>query len=590
MNTPDRTLIEKLGIALGAPAQPPDDKSVPLSDLAKEDVKNSRHSPSRQVAEDLPATPPNGAYLSTGYRLALRISGAVEFCDPSLLSSPAQAQRTRSHTEASMKNQFRVSLEKLPPIRAVEGTARADVRPRLDLLTRALFVEEANLDLTSLASAILPSKSGAPTDANFYTAYRQLVDDGRIQVAWSGRGGGGGTTPHAFDLQTETPFARTCNLGTVLSTYLGSGVSPTVARSALAATRLLLVLPPYSSAQRVVCAARDIPCESFHGLPTRFAEDHRETAAHSRKTIQNATASLRALVAFGVARDLFPLFFPRLRPSNAWNALIDETFPLSSTGRTDADTLSVRSGLNALFQVARTELAIAHPSGLSPASVSECYRRLTAPQHRSARSRVDNLLKVFRKVSVPFKNSPVIQLIADTLTPRRRTKAIPYLEAPDGIRLSTGTLSGFSELLALHGFSREWPEFFEWYRDYSLSGFRELLARSDEFPDRPSARKLKPLGFESRIAASRAYLGVARAVFPETYSHLTPSDVFGRHFKRLTSELLTLWEASADHANGVSHRASAGLHHLICGGGRTGAPGTIASPTASRTEHTAYAP
>jgi len=71
-----------------------------------------------------------------------------------------------------MQNEFRIAFEHLPPMGTMHGERGAAVAPRIDLLARALFLEGVLLDVTSVASMIVPSTKSNPIDSNFFRAYR----------------------------------------------------------------------------------------------------------------------------------------------------------------------------------------------------------------------------------------------------------------------------------------------------------------------------------------------------------------------------------------------------------------------------------
>jgi hypothetical protein len=464
-----------------------------------------------------------------------------------------------------MQNEFRIAFERLPPIGSVHGDRRAAVLPRVDLLARALFLEGVSLDLTSVASMIVPSTRSNPIDSNFFRAYRSLVDGGRILVAATGDAGAG-KTPYAFDLRHEVPFERRPTLATLLRAYQLSDASDDSKRAATVATRILLGLERYSSTDAVLVEAERISCAAFHGLPDRFVAAIPLDSPLSKKTIQNSVSALRAALQFGVRHDLFPLFFPKHREVDAWTELLDRTFPLGRSGKVAVDMSMTRGGLRALFHVARADLAIENPSALTPELVRECHRRLGAAHRARERHHVSSMQHLLFESEGDWAD-PVIHMIASTLRSLRAVTALPYLTAPDGATVTVTTLDGCCELLELHGFDGRWKSFFAWYHDYSLLEFRQLRARQAEFPSRPEARKLKLSGFTARLAAVRAYLGLAKQAFPDAFTDLGPSDIFGTHFHLLTTMMIDVWELSASTDVGVSHRSSGGLRGNIVAGG-----------------------
>ena len=542
------------------------DKSKPDKRLKKRVGKpQSPHGASLAVT-NLPAILSRTPQLPAATRLAIRNAGGVQYLPLSQLLAAPRVHEEGSFTKGPfMQNEFRIAFEQLPPIGTLDGSLRAAVLPRLDLLTRALFLEALSLDLTSVASMIVPPAGSRPIDSAFFHSYHSLVDGGRILVAATGHAGAG-NTPHAFDLRHDAPFARRPTLATLLRAYQLSDASEDSKRAALVATRILLGLERYSSADKVLVAAERVPCDAFHGLPDRFAAGIPLDSQLAKKTIQNSVSALRAALQFGVRHDLFPLFFPKHRRIDAWTELLDRTFPLGRSGKAAIDVKGTRSGLSALFHVARVDLNIDSPSELTPALVKECHRLLGAAHRAHERAHVSSLQHLLFEGAGNWAD-PVIHMIATTLRAVRKVTALPYLVAPGETPVATATLEGCCHLLEQYGFDASWKSFFAWYQDYSLLEFRQLRARQAEFPSRPEARKLKPDAFEARLVAVRAYLGLAKQAFPDSFIDLGPSDVFGTHFELLTTMMIDAWELSASTDGGVSHRSSGGLRSIITAGG-----------------------
>ena len=523
---------------------------------------------SHLVATNLPAIASRTPQPSATTRLAIRNAGAVEYVPVSQLLTQPRVHEERSFTQGlSMQNEFRIAFDQLPPIDSEHGTRRAAVLPRIDLLTRALFLEGVSLDLTSVASMLMSPRGSHPINGNFYRAYSAIVDSGRILVAATGLAGAR-KTPYAFDLRHEMPFERRPTFGTLLRAYQMSDASDDAKRAASVATRLLVGLERYSSSDTVLAKAELIPCEAFHGLPDRFAAEIPPDARLARKTIQNSVSALRAVLQFGVRHDLFPLLFPQHRQVDAWTELLDRAFPLGRSGKEADHVHNVRTGLNALFQVARVELGIENPRALTPELLLECVHRVRAPHRLSEWRRVSALQSPSFEGAGDWAD-PVMHMIASTLRTLRRVSALPYLAAPAGASLTVTNFEGFCELLELHGLDERWKTFFIWYRDYSLLDFRQLRARQSEFPSRPEARHLKQSGFTRRLGAARAYLGLAKQAFAASFAALGPNDVFGTHFEMLTSMMIQEWGRSASMDGGAAHKSSAGLRDLIMTAGLT---------------------
>jgi hypothetical protein len=540
-------------------------KSLSLNDLQNEVGNASHHQTTALVEEQLPVSPSITAQPSTPHRHRKYLHETEAPLQSSQVAVAPRAHRPGSPTEIPVKNEFRAALDELCPIQEDADGKRAAVLPRLDLLTKSLFLEGKCLDLTTLSTELVPKRGQDAIDGTLYTVYLDLVERGRIQVAHNGLAGSG-RTPFAFDLTRATPFAKCrATLGSVLQQFEATGPKTATRRAVLAAARVLLGMDPHSTRAEVLHKATDVSHLVFHRLVERFTLDAVQQGELSRKTIQNHAASLRKLLAFALRENLFPLFFPELRARDQWSSLVDRAFPLAATGKTSSTVRQARSGLTTLFAVARDELLVSSPSALTETDVFACLTVLSGADRMAERERVAGFKKVFGRAGGAWTD-PVIALVKSALNRLRPKTGVRYLSIPGGGQRPVESLDGFLEVLQFHGNSAEWPEFFQWYAQYSMLTWNELLDRSDEFPVRPASRELSEDTFSQRFSAARAYLGAAKERFPDTYHLLRPTDVFGSLFSELTRDILASWRRSAEDG-AVSHSASAGLHHLICAGG-----------------------
>ena len=555
----------KLGVREQSSFRTPFDKSKPIKELAKKVGNKSPVSPWTKATGYFPSTQSKPPQLSAVKRHSVRTDGAVTYVRVSQVGLMARAHRQGSPSETPMKNEFRAELIALPSANFEFGAKGRAVIPRLIPLVRALFLEGRCLDVCSLSNAIFPNSPIGIQDTTFYQEYAGLVAARRILTAQNGKAGAG-QSPYAFDLCREHPFTVTGSLQTLLSKYQSSDASGSARRAALAAARVLLDLSAHSSTDIVLATSKQIPFDALHGLADRFAANARIAGMLNPKTIANLTSALRALITFGLREDLFPLYFPVLRPIDAWSDLVDTAFPLAATGRTDNQVLRARCGLFTLFAEARDSLRVPHPSELSVIHINKAMSHLSTVPRRGDRQQVAGLMKVRNRANGDWQN-PVIRLVIETLETQRVIRGVPYLKHKDNALAPISTLPEFLEGLKSHGFHDEWRTFFTWYIEYSSLDWRDIDAREGDYPSRRRKRKLSADTFESRLRAARAYLGVAERAFPETYAQLSPQEVFGGMYRPLTRLLYTNWELAAKLPNSVSHRASAGLHQIICGGG-----------------------
>ena len=542
------------------------DKNKGVNDLPEEVGKHLQLPTANTEGAFIPSICSNGAQVSTATRRTVRVEGAVYHHWRSQLVPAARAQETGTSSESTpVKNEFRAAFNDMPAPSPEYGSVRVWQFRALDYLTKALFVEGRMLNLLSLANVIAPTRDQSSPDGYFVQNYARLVADGRVLTSQNGSGGKR-ETPYAFDLSRERPFSAAGSLRTLLQAYHGSSASTSAKRAALAATRVLLELDAHAATATVLKAAADVSFRAFHGLPERFAVEATNSSSLNRKTIANFTSALRAVMAFGLRQDLFPLYFPPFRPLDSWSDVIEETFPLAATGKTGRDTLKARQGLFAVFAEARDALHVTHASALTVSHVIAALRALTAAHRKSDHSKVAKLKTVVGR-DVGKWDHPVIQAVVAGIEAIRPKPGVPYLDNVGAPVKSICTLDGFLEVLASHGIHDEWASFFRWYLEYSSLTWRDLDARRDEFPPRPPIRELSLDVFRQRLSTARAYLGAARVMFPDRYRMLTPSDVFGDRFRDITQFLVHSWADAALESSSISHQSSAGLVHLVVSGG-----------------------
>jgi hypothetical protein len=463
-----------------------------------------------------------------------------------------------------VKNEFRSKLAALPASDFEFGKMQAAVLPRLDALTRALFLEGRCLDVQSLSNAVFPESPAHSINTTFYEEYVRLVASGRVLTSQTGKAGAG-ETPYAFDLLRAIPFKSSGSLRTLLASYDASTASSSAKIAVIAAARVLLDLEPRASTAIVLKEAARVPFDALHGLANRFAANATIAGQLNKKTVANFSSAIRALISHGLREDLFPLYFPALRPIDAWSELVNTAFPLAANGKTDAMVRKARCGLFALFAEIRT-LNVADASALTAAHVHTASRAMSLPHRAKDQTKIAGLKKVAGKALGDWSH-PVVSIVIAALEAQRPIPGVRYLQHKDNPKAPINSLENFLAALRSHGFGDEWDRFFRWYLEYSSLDWREIDDQQSAFPARRPKRQLAFDTFMTRLRAARAYLGAAIELFPGNYMRMTPQDVFGAQYRPLTRHIYKSWEASARISQSVSHRASAGLHHLVCGGG-----------------------
>lgn len=506
----------------------------------------------------------NAAEVCAIHRLATEGSHSLDRIVTSQLRNSAHAHEWGSPNEAPMKNEFRQQFEVVGALQQGEKAGREQLIPRLDLLTRALFLEAALVETTAVLDLVAGSGS-RPAAPSVHRAFAALVREGRIALA-SDLEEGAGAQPIAFDLLHPAPFAREVSAGDLLTAYCASGIGKSEQTAAVAAFRDLLRLPTRSARSTVLVAARAINCRHFHALPERYARDAASRPALSEKTRRNHVSSLRRVLSFGLREDLFPLFFPLINQRRPWSDFVDRAFPLSASGVTPSRQIATRSGLISLFRIAFEEFGHADAATITPELIRRCWTSLSTPSRRRTRSLVGNLVTGLSHPGAETKE-PVLTVIRDTLASLRKRPALPRLQHATDHGVKATSTVGCIAVLDSQGLPADWAEFLRWYEEYSSLDWRALVERAHEFPIRPPVRQLSSSSYRRRLDAICVYLAFARDLLSSEYRLLTPVEVFGRHFPALTMAIVKAWEEFARTASGVSHRSSAGLRAVVLSGG-----------------------
>lgn len=559
----------KSGNALAIASRPRVDKTRRVNDLDARLGNALPHQPTSLAEEPLPDLPRTGRQLVAPAALRSRAVVADPITPLSRVPSrasygdAAHVQPTEPNTGGSVsnrKNPFRVALLELAEPAAEYGTKRAAFAAALPIALKALFLDEQVRDNAGLMREAAPWATVDPLDTNLYGVIRNLVESGHI-LAGPNKAGAG-TSPYAFHLSSKTPFARDVSMATLAEAYFASDEPEHAKAAALTALRSLLGLPSKTRKPSVLRAASTFSCKVLHGLPTRLEQSLIECGT-ARKTAQNLSSALRAVIAFGLHHDLFPLYFPEWRPSDSFETAIAHSFPNRVDGTTNVKVRQVRHGLRCLFEVLRDELAVGSIHSATSQDVVDAVAILAQPGRENAYDGVKTLRKLLRRTEGDWAN-PALVAVLTGLEQTKRSQSLPYLDHPAASGVGRW-LDGFIELLALRGFGEEWATFMKWYKDFSCMGDDELFELGDAFPARLPVRHLEYSTFSQRSAAIRAYLGVATSLFNLEPKDLPPERVFGELFERLTRQIRILWAHAA--GVGVSHKASMGLHHIVYAGG-----------------------
>lgn len=472
----------------------------------------------------------------------------------------AQAHGVGTSNKDSPMNPFRRELKSLN----LHVARPRDIASRLSeviaLAAKAFFLDERTFTQTQLFESIRPDGAGGTIDQAYYT----LVSSGRIRTCVTGRAGKG-ESPSAFDLYSDRPFYCSSTLRTMLEGFEQSSPSPRVLAVTYQAVRTLVGVPNHTPRGKLLTEASTIGERHFFSMlaALRF---RCEAAGLSKKTRQNLLSALRKLLVWGLRSNRFALWFPEYRPADAWSSLMDTCFPTAVRGATCAELLKTRSALYTIIRVCRDELGVSSPSDLTAGDIERCLQTVAVPHRDLEAVRIRRFGLEDRRGPGDWEN-PVVRLIIDTIRSKRRVTCLPYLESVVPSLDSALTLEGFAAVLRSHRLPSEWEEFFAWYHNYSSLPHLALRGRRDEFPARGAKRKLVPRTFETRLMAARAFLGLARELYPDRFGSLTPTIVYGELFEDLSLAMQNRWADGASGGRGPSHSGSAGIvHHLLSAG------------------------
>ena len=559
----------KSGNALAIASRPRVDKTRRVNDLDARLGNALPHQPTSLAEEPLPDLSRTGGQLVAPAALRPRAVVADPVTPLSRVPSrasygdAAHVQPTEPNTGGSVsnrKNPFRVALLELAEPAAEYGTKRAAFAAALPIALKALFLDEQVRDNAGLMREAAPWATVDPLDTNLYGVIRNLVESGHI-LAGPNKAGAG-TSPYAFHLSSKTPFARDVSMATLAEAYFASDEPEHAKAAALTALRTLLGLPFKTRKPSVLRAASTFSCKVLHGLPTRLEQSLIECGT-ARKTAQNLSSALRAVIAFGLHHDLFPLYFPEWRPSDSFEAAIAHSFPNRVDGTTNVKVRQVRHGLRSLFEVLRNELAVDSIHSATSQDIVDAVAILAQPGRENAYDGVKTLRKLIRQTDGDWEN-PALSAVLAGIEQTSRLPCLPYLS--DSSDIGAGRwLDDFVALLARRGFGEDWASFVRWYKDFSCKDDAEMFASGDAFPARLPIRELDYSTFAQRFSSIRAYLGVATSVFHLEPDQLSPQRVFGELFEPLTRQIRILWAGGV--GTSVSHEASMGLHHIIYSGG-----------------------
>lgn len=538
------------------------DNSKRKKHLSGKNGKKSHRKSTSLAAAQLPATVPNTTQLSTDHRLAeIDCAALVHSLDSRSWLQLAQAHEARSSAQENLVNPFRRELQRLGPMGTERGDLANELQPRLDLALKALFLDGR----TFLLRDLLEMAGGPDRYSSSFGKYRELVADGRIRTSHTGLAGGA-STPFAFDLHGAKVFGNGATLRSLLTDYRSECAKPREVEAAFQATRTLLGLSQHSGREAVLHAATGVSEKVFHYLQAELRRRLDADGRINKKTRANRVSALRRLLTFGLRGNHFALWFPEYRPTDAWSTIVDSCFPLAHSRSTPTPIRQARSALETLFGVARAELSLAHPDELGPKEILACLALLKAPNRHNERDRIRALSKVRGRAEGNWEH-PLVARVLQVIESTHRSPTLPMLTYADDTDGTVGDLVGTLAVIRSNGLPAEWDEFLRWYHDYSLLSFSQIRLRRLEFPSRPETRHLSLDVFNARLRTVRAFLGVARSMYPEEFASLRPSDVFGVYFETLWLDIMARWKAATEAGSGPSHEASSGLSKYVIEGG-----------------------
>lgn len=459
-------------------------------------------------------------------------------------------------------NPFRAQLAALPNPGPEKGARRAAFFRALPIAAKALFLDESPIDFRMLIATAAPWSGADAMNMNLYESMKPLVASGRILTSRSARSGSG-TSPYALDLASAEPFSTMPTLRDVIASFIREPHSSTAVASLFAAARTLMALPSHARRHDVLAAAEALTARQLHALPAQLRRRAASDGSLNRKTLANYASSIRSLLCYGLAGDLFPLFFPIAAETDPCAWLVNATFPRYTDAPLTQSEKGARSGLAAILRVARAEGLQVDGEQPTPFQAVEALRRLGSPLYRRERNLVGQLRTALVR-GVPHTAHPFARPFLDVVIGTGRKAALPYLGGQNHAGAASNVAS-LSSLLAAEGLSSEWHEFLVWYHDFSTLEWRTLLSRAGDFPARPASGRLASHSFHKRLAVVRALLGILKEREPCAFLTCTPEQVFGPRLRALLSDALARWSHAAGREGGPSHAASGGIQDIADG-------------------------
>ncbi len=410
-------------------------------------------------------------------------------------------------------------------------------------------------------------KSPADDLARQLTPYLRRLRDRGIYIAQRAAAGSKGdemsaeraTSPHTFNWSALSPEDAT--LATVAEAYLcaSSDMVKENAKSAFrSAMRVLLDLPTKCPDSLIFSAATRHKVGRLYFLPEQlYARATAEPLGLSTHTASNHRAALRAAMRFAAKRDLVPMVFPTIWPTDAWSEGENRYWPMSITGRTPNKSLTFRTAYRAYRDGCRALFGDeVQPEAITADQVTEVVRYVKYTQGRLMIGY--NVSRALRDIAARFGEGPLASA-------ERNDRIAPYLRGPNG-ESGEGSPDSFVALLQHYDVPRETREFVLWYSRYVSIDSLTLLRNPGEFPPRRSNQQIKRVTLQSRISALRLLIGVAIHHLNMPANSLTPEVLFGDAFIPIVGALERWWlERAATLPQGSPGSAKAGgvRQHVI---------------------------
>lgn len=555
-----KSRVPSAGKRKRASSRPQVEKSCTGKQLRKSRGKKSSDQNGRLDFQDFPVSRRTDPQVATACRHSFGIYLAqIDLRFSRARRGLAHAQDEGTSSTDPLMNVFRRHLAQLKSKPQDVHTTSLRVE-MIDLAVKQFFLAERTFLLRDLISALVPPCSEPALKAT----YHSLVQGGRILTSHTGLAGRG-ESPFAFDLHADEAFQRSSNLSSLLEAFDDTSPRAGLLSTIHQAVRVIADLPASASRVEIRHAAKEMSDRFYFSLPSAL-RNRCGTSHINKKTGQNLQSALRHLLIWGLKEHRFALFFPEYRPTDAWNAMVDECFPLVLVGATPRGVLATRCAFTTIADILRDDVGVVHPADTTPAHIADAMRILSQPDRQGAQTRVRNLPSMRSSCSGNWHHA-VVRLIVDTLEAPRKAPALPYLTSPGVPERVPNSLDGFCRIVRANGLPASWEEFFRWYWEYSTLPHLELRRRRDEFPARASKRLLGEVAFTARVSVTRALLGLARVLLPSQFMTLTPELVFGAQFESLILGMMDRWESQSNEGGRPSHGASAGLvHHVLAAG------------------------